>query len=211
MADIDVTISSNDERFFNALEHPEGFMDILAVKAEEIGGALVGELEQYPKETEANAPGRYSVRTHRPMGFYERGRGWWYPIMRMTTIGDESTRFVGMGQNVSRMRIKTIAMRTRGAGKQAFGAVGYKLRDNSEQLKENWVTAVVRDPNEVLIQIGNLASYASNVQGYDQSALLRKYGWTTIEDVLMSPFYMEVSRAREQEALMQYYHLGGFG
>jgi hypothetical protein len=36
----------------------------------------------YPPSTEANSPERTTLKTKRPMGFYERGRGWWYPVMR---------------------------------------------------------------------------------------------------------------------------------
>ena len=32
-------------------------------------------LRRYPPETEANQPGRYSLSTHREMGYYVRGRG----------------------------------------------------------------------------------------------------------------------------------------
>jgi hypothetical protein len=35
----------------------------------------------YPPATEANRPGRVD-QDGNPMGYYERGRGWWYPVKR---------------------------------------------------------------------------------------------------------------------------------
>ncbi len=209
MPEIEVIISSEDQRFFNALEHPEGLFPLLAYKSEEIGGALVTELQFYPPETEANAPGRFNPDTHKPMGFYERGRGWWYPVMG--EVDKALSRIIAPGQSVSRMKIKTMTMTTRGAGKKMLSASGYKLRPTSQQLGENWSFIVDQGRNAVTLTVGNLATYSSYVQGEDQTELLRKYDWQTIEDVLISPFFMEVVRAKELEAITMYYHLGGLG
>jgi len=34
---------------------------------------------------------------------------------------------------------------------------------------------------------------------------MAKYGWTTIEDMLSSPYFQEITRKREQEALDLFY------
>jgi len=200
---IDITIHTDDQRFFDALEHPEGLIPILADKVEEIAYSLVGELQEYPSETEANAPGRFSLRDHRPMGFYERGRGWWYPIKGK--FNRDGARLVLPGQSVSGMRKKTVAMFTRGQGTAMLGATGYRLRSTSEHLKENWVVVVAKGQGEVAVNIGNLANYSGYVQGAAQAAVMAKYGWTTIEDMLSSPYFQEITRKREQEALDLFY------
>lgn len=40
----------------------------------------------YPPATEANQPGRVDANGE-PMGYYERGRGWWYPVKNAATLG----------------------------------------------------------------------------------------------------------------------------
>ncbi len=41
-------------------------------------------LKNYPPKTEANAPGRYSIKTHQKMGYYVRGTGAFSPSGKQT-------------------------------------------------------------------------------------------------------------------------------
>ena len=56
----------------------------LSQMAHEAGEYVVKQpgLKRYPRSTEANQPGRWSLATHRPMGYYIRGRGWSYPLTK---------------------------------------------------------------------------------------------------------------------------------
>jgi len=45
------------------------------------GQYIKGLMQQYPPMTDSNAPGRTDAKG-RPMSYYERGRGTWYPIAR---------------------------------------------------------------------------------------------------------------------------------
>ena len=207
MADITVTISTNNPAFFDALDRPEGFIPLLAARAGSLCEIAISELQKYPPETEANAPGRFSMRDHRPMGFYERDRGWWYPIKGDTDEG----RWVGAGQSVSRMRIKTMALKTRGRAKSAFGVTGYKLRPTSERLKDSWVLIVKQKTDEVSMNIGNLATYSGYVQGFEQTAQMFKYGWRAIDVVFSDMHLSDLFKHIEHDALSAYYNLGGPG
>ncbi len=42
--------------------------------------AIKGKVDDYPPSR--SRPGRYSIRTRRPMGYYKRGTGWMEPIVR---------------------------------------------------------------------------------------------------------------------------------
>lgn len=45
----------------------------------------LGYANGYPPATEANQPGRIDA-DGEPMGYYERNRGWWYPVKRPETL-----------------------------------------------------------------------------------------------------------------------------
>ena len=64
---------------------------------------LARKIAIYPPKTEANMPGRFSLRTRRPMGHYVRGRGWVTPGGRQTgsseTLGKSwTTRITNNGR-----------------------------------------------------------------------------------------------------------------
>lgn len=40
---------------------------------------------EYPESSEANRPGRFDEDGD-PIGYYERGRGWWYPVKKASTL-----------------------------------------------------------------------------------------------------------------------------
>lgn len=44
------------------------------------GVAIKAQVDDYPPSR--SRPGRYSARTHRPMGYYKRGTGWFEPVVR---------------------------------------------------------------------------------------------------------------------------------
>lgn len=139
--------------------------------------AVKSEMAQYPSETEANHPGRYSIKTHKPMGYYERGRGYWYPVMRKDTVMTAG-RLAGAGAGSGRARFGKSAGVVR--GRRGLGVAGYKLRPVSENLGKNWVTKVVRGEAQVVGIVGNNTSYANPVQGEGQSRLMRARGWQNI-------------------------------
>ncbi len=141
---------------------------------------------KYPSSTEANQPGRFSRVTQKPMGYYERGRGWWYPIMRAATLGQKQTKARG-------------AIRAPGYVKKSSRVVGYKLAGGgkSEALGRHW--AMTMTVNSALLRgtLSNSASYAGYVQGDLQNRLHRARGWQTINDVV------EMQRAQITETIQK--------
>lgn len=131
------------------------------------------DVAQYPPSTEANQPGRFSIRTHKPMGYYERGRGWWYPVMQRTTLG--SSRGKGVGSWGASKALSS-----------ASGIAGYKLAGGgkSEALGRHWAMQMSANSREIRGRLINSASYAGYVQGDLQNTLHRKRGWQTVSDVV---------------------------
>lgn len=66
----------------------DAMTDVVFLVQSEVGYA------SYPPSTEANMPGRFDADGN-PMGYYERGRGWWYPVLRTSTLGGKNS--VGEG------------------------------------------------------------------------------------------------------------------
>lgn len=119
----------------------------------------------YPPSTEANQPGRFSLKTQRPMGYYERGRGWWYPIMRKDTLPEK----LGKTRGAIRATRRT-------------GVAGYKLAGGgkSELLGRSWTTEINETDDAMVGEIGNNASYAGYVQGERQNRIHARRGWPTL-------------------------------
>lgn len=121
---------------------------------------LVDLLKPYPPS--ASQPGRVSRVTQEPMGWYERGRGWWYPVMQKTTLGPKLGKARG-------------AIRGGRVGRAA-GVAGYKLIASSERLREHW-TITERGVQTI---VGNPVSYSAVVQSAKkQSKLMKAIGWKT--------------------------------
>jgi hypothetical protein len=132
---------------------------------------LAGAMREYPAATEANQPGRFSRTTKRPLGYYDRGRGWWYPVQSESSLPEMT------GKRRGAIRL--------GRRKQAkFGAVGYKLRRSSEQLGKAWTTDVRREADAIIGVVGNNTSYAERVQGRQQAQFHAARGWQTLEAAL---------------------------
>jgi len=125
--------------------------------------AVVGTVAEYPPETAANRPGRYAG--NKPLGYYDRGVGWWYPVRSLP--GGRLTKTSG--------RIR--------APKGAIGYVGYKLsKKRSERLRLRWATRVSKTESGVEGVIGNSASYVQIVHGlYDQAGIHAGRGWKRID------------------------------
>ena len=138
--------------------------------------ALVGRLKAYPPETEANRPGRVDFHG-RPMGYYERGQGWWSPVHSIEDLHGETLKSKG----------------ARVLGKRAaakMGLVGYKLIRNSERLREHWYSKVMRSANGVEGVVGTAVSYAGKVEGFlshdpRQEELPASRKWPSIETAIV--------------------------
>lgn len=143
----------------------------------------------YPPATEANRPGRMTVinrgkRNARmvPMGYYERGQGWWYPVVNRATFAGVKGKSAGVIALREKVLKKTGRVIVRGTGQRI---VGYKLRRVSEVLGKSWATAVTPDEDGVTGEIGNNASYAPEVQSADRQWRVHAMrGWGTLEKAL---------------------------
>ena len=129
---------------------------------------IQGGLAEYPPGTEANQPGRFSLKTGRPMGYYERGLGWWYPIMTRETIQAAAKGQFGKARG---------AVKASRLTKTLSRVQGYKLIRSSEQLGKSWATDIQVSGGGVQGEVGTNTSYAPYVQGDEQSSVLAKYGW----------------------------------
>lgn len=133
------------------------------------------QVAQYPPATEANQPGRFSLVTHRPMGYYERGRGWWYPVMSKAALGEKQTKARG-------------ALNAPRAVKFVSKVMGYKLAGGgkSEALGRHWAMSLAANPARIAGTLYNGASYAGYVQGDVQNRLHAARGWQTVDQVVQT-------------------------
>ena len=91
MTDGDVLIIENPQLLEAFREAPhrvmrymsDAMMDVLLIIQGELGYA------NYAPSSEANLPGRIDELGN-PLGYYERNRGWWYPVKRMSTLAGVS-------------------------------------------------------------------------------------------------------------------------
>lgn len=152
---------------------PQIAMPILVKAMDKSALAIIGEVEGYPPETAANHPGRVD-KDGRPMGYYVRGEGWYYPIMRRETIaGIRSGRFTGVNRGTKLTR--------------AVGIAGYKRgKKTSEELGRSWAHKTAIEDNEIVTSIGNNASYVLPVQGpiQEQSRVMAGIGWEAIDNAI---------------------------
>ena len=146
---------------------------------------LIGILSEYPPATEANRPGRIrevygrpdeSGRRRvylRPVGYYERNRGWWDPRMKRESLPTKTGK--ARGAILATKRIRTL-----------YKVAGYKLRKGgeSQHLGRSWSSRVTATESGVTGIIGNNASYVDFVQGTRQTKLSRRRGWTSVDDAI---------------------------
>jgi hypothetical protein len=179
MTDTVELIITTPEPFWTNIQHPEYFARFAEPAMENIMVEFKSEMEVYAPESEANAPGR-TDKDGRPMGYYERGRGWWYPIMQKATIA-MAGRLAGAGLGRSRAKFgKSLGVIK---GGRRFGVAGYKLIPNSQQMGERWVAAVQSDAETVIGTLFNGASYSGLVQGPSQTELMASRQWNDVDDV----------------------------
>jgi len=126
-------------------------------------------VKPYPPATDSNKPGRVG-KNGRAMGYYERGRGWWYPVMQAKTLGEVLGKAEG---SIS-------------APRKGSRVVGYKLSkcNTSQNLGRKWTVAVTSDSQSVEGVVGNTVDYAEYVQGKRQAAIHKLHDWKTLDDAV---------------------------
>ena len=94
------------------------------------------EVAQYPPSSPANLPGRINAQG-KPLGYYERGRGWWYPVMNKATI--DGKKGATRGQMTAQQAVNRV--KNKGAINRA---AGYKLAGGgkSEVLGKRWYMSI---------------------------------------------------------------------
>ena len=172
------------EKFIKALkETPETVTPFAVDAMTKSVRAVQARVDEYPPATEANQPGRYSTKTHRPMGYYERGRGWWYPVMKPWTV-----QAAGMTAGKAAGKEKAAYGKAYGVlkARKSAGVAGYKLAagGTSEMLGKSWTVKVRVFKGLVTGEIGTGTSYADAVQGSRQAHYHAARGWTTIDTAL---------------------------
>jgi hypothetical protein len=181
-------IKGFDELLKALKESPQKVMPYLK-KAMTFSVRLVQErVAEYPPSTEANQPGRISVATRKPMGYYERGRGWWYPLVTNRTLGGKMGK--SFGQIKAPKAIKSITT-----------VKGYRLAGGgeSEMLGRSWDTQVVERDNTAIGLVGTNTSYADYVQGDKQAQFHGARGWPVVDESL-SASQDEINKFFEQAA-----------
>ena len=151
-------------------QSPQAFIPYAVDAMTESVRLIQGGMAEYPPATEANQPGRFSLKDHKPLGFYQRGLGWWYPIMKKTTLEAAASGKYGKTRGVVKASklIRAVSQ-----------VQGYKLEagGTSEQLGKSWTADVQSSEDGVTGEVGTNTSYAGDVQGEEQSQVLAKYGW----------------------------------
>lgn len=159
------------EDFLDAFNKAPALVVPLLVKAMEQSLALLhDDLAAYPPDSEANRPGRMSLRARRPMGYYERGKGWWYPVRSRQRLGQAGKR-AGVARASARIA-------------QGLQISGYKLRRTSERLGTRWTQKVTVQEGVIEGELGNTASYWRFVQGERQAHIHSARGWETAAEIL---------------------------
>lgn len=171
MADEPTIDLSQVEGFQQALQDsPQSFLPFALDGMTLSVRVIQGGMAEYPPSTEANQPGRFSLKTGKPMGYYERGRGWWYPVMTKETLEAAAGGKYGKGRGM----VKASRLQ-----KSVSRVMGYKLEagGTSEQLGKSWTADVQQIGDGLEGSVGTNTSYAEPVQGDRQSTVLAKYGW----------------------------------
>lgn len=152
-------------------EFPEDARPIAEMAMNRTVDVVVKRLAVYPPTSEANAPGRVDTRG-RAMGYYERSKGWWYPVKR---------------GNVPRLKSEGGRLPKGRAEKALFQQLqvkGFKLRPTSDRMLESWGTRVDDTGEAIIGLIGNRASYKDYVVGAHQAAIHASRGWPRVDKVL---------------------------
>lgn len=139
--------------------------------------AIEGRVAEYPPASEANRPGRVDADGD-PVGYYDRGVGWFYPVKQKTTF----VAGLAEGERTTKARGR---VRARKAQREQ-GVYGYKLsRSNrSQRLRTRWVSQVVNIEGGIEGHLGNSASYMQVVNGMEQARIHTQRGWTRIDEAI---------------------------
>lgn len=200
MADIVEFQLETPEPFWTNIQNFGGFVPYASTAMDHIMDEFKSEMEVYAPESDANAPGR-TDKNGEPMGYYERGRGWWYPVKGRGTI-NLAGRLAGAGMGRSKAKFGKSVGVIKGGRK--FGVVGYKLIANSQQMGDRWVVAVQSDEENVIGTLFNGASYSGLVQGPSQTELMASRQWNDVDEVWYSDSMQEKLDQEIGNALDQY-------
>lgn len=201
---VEVQITFDDPKFQEAVKNPDGITPHFADAMKNIMAVFMDKASEYAPESEANAPGRID-KNGKPMGFYERGRGWWYPILTQQGLGSANgvVLFRGKKKNPTSTKLGT-SLKAVGFR----GVAGYHLRETSEQMDKQWLTDVTQNANEIVGELTNTASYSGYVQGVEQIVLHKEREWRqTTPTVWESEEVQNVVRDEVFAAIDQFYGL----
>ena len=156
-------------------ETPEVALPVLEEAMQKSLALLHDATVEYPPATEANRPGRVG-QDGRPLGYYERGRGWWYPVKRLSpSLSPEGAGREGKRAGVIRLgKKKAVKLKV----------AGYRLRRSSERLGTKWTSRVQAGRDGVIGELGTTVSYADYVQGAQQTDLFGQRGWVRVDEAL---------------------------
>ena len=141
---------------------------------------------EYPPATAANRPGRFTPEG-RPMGYYERNRGYWRPIVHKVNL--RAFGHYGKSKGV------ILASKTQ---RQTGTVAGYKLNPSSEQFGKKW--KVTRTKSGAVIT--NSASYAQPLASYlKQARVMKQIGWKTDKQALQESWEAGTFQAAFAQAL----------
>lgn len=195
---LEVRISWDDPLFFQALENPEGLLPHLSEAMQTILTEYQKVAEVYAPESEANRPGRVDAQG-KPMGYYERGRGSWYPLVTKLTLNEDLPKVRPHLKAPS--TLKTPALLAEGFS----NVVGYRLRPTSQQMHDRWLWEVIQDPTEVIGNLSNTATYSSYVQGLRRTKLHESRGWIEVLESWDDSRVQSVVDEATLKALNEYY------
>lgn len=175
MASKTLEIGDFDELLKALKDAPQIAIPLLTEAMNNSLAQLHDELAQYPAATDANQPGRVDADGN-PKGYYERGRGWWYPVRKSATLGEKLG--VAYGAETAKRAARRNQVKTVPA------VTGYKLGKRSQTLGKKWTTRVDSSDTEIVGEIGTLVSYADYVQGNRQANFHAARKWETANAAL---------------------------
>ena len=167
------------EPFWTNIQHPENFRQYVEPAMSNIMDEFKAEMEVYAPESEANRPGRRTPEGE-PIGYYERGIGWWEPIKQPNYLNMLASAAGARGGFSGAKFGKPFGVIK---GGRKFGVVGYHLTSISQQMGERWVTAIESNQDSIVGTLFNGASYSGLVQGTEQTALHASRDWSTIDSI----------------------------
>jgi len=137
------------------------------------------------------------------MGWYERGRGWWYPLVK-TVIEKRPNVPIQIGQiHTKGLKLRISAM----AAKVLPVVTGYRLIKSSEQMDTKWKSEVHVDQDIVTGSISNSASYFPFVQGLEQAHIHEARGWQNVVESWESEPVQTTLAYETNKAIDDYYGL----